>query len=185
MALYEIVKDNVLTGDPSNPGNQIAASRVRSRGAEADLSGQLSAHWRLNASASWNRVQVLRDNTLQLGGSLINVPKFNASLLAVRETALPGGCLLGFGGGMTYSGQRLAEAYTQAQADAGIAPAQLPGYSVWPSCWRTGASTNGCACRWTWTTCSTAAYYTSSVAATPWVAVGAVRTVTAGVQYQF
>ncbi|MCT8275338.1 TonB-dependent siderophore receptor [Xanthomonas translucens] len=184
VALYEIVKDNVLTGDPNNPGNQIAAGRVRSRGAEADLSGQLSEHWRLNASASWNRVQVLRDNTLQLGGSLINVPKFNASLLAVRETALPGGGLLGFGGGMTYSGQRLAEAYTQAQADAGIAPAQLPGYGVarllayWRIDERLRVSLDV-------DNVFDRRYYTSSVAATPWVAVGAARSVTAGVQYRF
>ncbi|NYF20870.1 iron complex outermembrane receptor protein [Xanthomonas sp. JAI131] len=184
LALYEIVKDNVLTGDPLNPGNQIAAGRVRSRGAEADLSGQLSAHWRLNASASWNRVQVLRDNTLQVGGSLINVPKLNGSVLAVRETPLPGGGLLGLGGGITHTGARLAEAYTQAQADAGIAPARLPAYTVAKllAYWRiddrlrVSLDVDNVFDR---------TYYTSSVAATPWVAVGAARTVSAGVQYRF
>ncbi|MFC6841061.1 TonB-dependent siderophore receptor [Xanthomonas theicola] len=184
LALYEIVKDNVLTGDPLNPGNQIAAGRVRSRGAEADFSGQLGAHWRINASASWNRVQVLRDNTLQVGGSLINVPRLNGSVLAVHETPLRGGGLLGLGGGITHTGARLAEAYTQAQADAGIAPARLPAYTVakllgyWRIDERLRVSLDV-------DNVFDRSYYTSSVAATPWVAVGASRTLTAGVQYRF
>lgn len=90
VALFDIVKDNVLTGDPANPGNLIAAGRVRSRGLEADFSGQLGEHWRLNGSLSWIDVEVLRDNTLYVGGSLINVPELNGSLLGVHERELSG-----------------------------------------------------------------------------------------------
>lgn len=184
LALFEIVKTNVLTGDPANPGNQIAAGRVRSRGAEADLSGNLGEHWRLNASLSWNAVEVLRDNTLKIGDSLINVPRFNASVLAVHEHATFGGGVLGVGGGLTHTSRRLAEAYTQAQADAGVAARRLPAYTVAKlvAYWRlndrmrVSMDVDNLFDR---------RYYTSSVAATPWVALGAARTLTLGAQYRF
>ena len=184
LALFDIVKDNVLTGDPSNPGNQIAAGRVRSRGAEADLSGSLGAYWRINASLSWNDVAVLRDNTLQIGGSLINVPRLNASVLAVHEHAIARGGVLGVGGGLTHTGRRLAGAYTQLQADAGIAPRQLPAYTVarlvgyWRIDTRLRLSLDV-------DNLFDRRYYTSSVAATPWVALGTARMLTLGMQYRF
>ena len=184
VALFDIVKDNVLTGDPVNPGNLIAAGRVRSRGAEADFSGQLGENWRLNGSVSWLDVEVLRDNTLYVGGSLINVPKVNGSLLAVHERELSGDGLWGVGAGVTYTGDRLGEAYTQAQADAGIAPFELPAYTVaklvayWriDSALRLSLDVDNLFDR---------TYYTSSVAATPWIAVGDARAVTLGIQWRF
>lgn len=184
LALFDIVKENVLTGDPANPGNQIAAGRVRSRGAEVDFSGQLGEHWRLNGSLSWNDVEVLRDNILHVGGSLINVPRINSSLLAVHERKLYDGGLWGIGGGVTYTGDRLGEAYTQAQADAGIPSFELPGYTVAKlvAYWRIDPTLR---LSLDVDNLFDRTYYTSSVAATPWVAVGNARTVSLGAQWRF
>jgi iron complex outermembrane receptor protein len=184
VALFDIVKRNVLTGDPANAGNQIAAGRVRSRGIEGDLSGQLGEHWRINASFARTDVEVLEDNTLYVGGSLINVPKLNVSVLAVHEQILGNGMRIGLGGGITHTGKRLGEAYTQAQHEAGTAPFELPAYTVAKlvAYWRIDARLR---LSLDVDNLFDRRYYTSSVAATPWIAEGAARSVTLGAQYRF
>ena len=87
-ALFDITKRNVLTSDPVNAGYSAAAGEVRSRGLELDVAGRLTANWRLNASLVFNDVEITRDNTLEVGGRLLNVPKVNGSVLAVYEDAL-------------------------------------------------------------------------------------------------
>lgn len=129
-ALFDIRKRQVLTADPANPGHSVAAGEVRSRGLEFDLVGQLSAHWRLNGSLVLNGVEVRRDNTLETGGRLLNVPKVNASVLAVYEASLDDGQRVGVGGGVTHTGKRLGQARTQAEADQGIPAFELPAYTT-------------------------------------------------------
>ena len=89
----------MLTSDPVNSGYSVAAGEVRSRGLELDVAGRLSANWRLNASLVFNDVEITRDNTLEVGGRLLNVPKVNGSVLAVYENALANGQRWGLGGG--------------------------------------------------------------------------------------
>jgi iron complex outermembrane receptor protein len=129
-ALFDIAKRNVLTADAANPGFSVAAGEVRSRGAEFDLAGQLNRHWRVNASLSLNDVEVVRDNTLETGGRLLNVPKVNGSVLAMYEDALAGGQRYGVGGGLTHTGRRLGQARTQAEANAGTPAFDLPAYTT-------------------------------------------------------
>ena len=129
-ALFDIRKKNVLTADPLASGFSAAAGEVRSRGLEFDLSGQVSARWRLNAALAFNDVEVSRDNTLEVGGRLLDVPKVNGSLLAVYENAFASGQRYGVGGGVTHVGKRLGEARTQAQASAGTAAFELPDYTT-------------------------------------------------------
>lgn len=130
IALYDIRKKNMLTADPANAGFSIAAGEVRSRGMDLDLSGQLSRHWRMNASFSYIDATVLRDNQLEVGGRLLNIPRVNGSVLVMYEDAAGNGGRYGLGGGFTYSGKRLGESRTQAQADAGTPSFELPAYTV-------------------------------------------------------
>jgi iron complex outermembrane receptor protein len=130
VAVYDIRKKNVLTSDPSNPGFSISAGELRSRGLDADLSGQLTRNWRVNASLSYIDATVLRDNTLEVGGRLLNIPKINGSLLLMHEWANSASQQFGLGGGFTHSGKRLGEARTQAQAAAGTPAFELPAYTV-------------------------------------------------------
>jgi len=124
-ALFDIRKRNVLTTDPVNTGYSVAAGEIVSRGLEFDVSGQLSAHWRVNASLVLNEVEVTRDHTLEVGGRLLNVPRVNGSVLAVYE-----GPRYGLGGGVTHMGQRLGQARTQAEANAGTPAFELPAYTT-------------------------------------------------------
>jgi len=182
-ALFDIRKRNVVTGDPANPGFSAAAGEVRSQGAEFDLSGQVSRHWRMNAALAYTDVTITRDNTLQVGGRLLNAPRVNGSLLALYENALANGQRYSFGGGVTHVGKRLGAARTQAEANAGTPAFELPGYTTaklvaW---WQVSPKV-----RLTLDVDNlfNQTYYASSYSRV-WVAPGTSRLVTAGLRAQF
>ncbi|SFD44474.1 TonB-dependent siderophore receptor [Paracidovorax konjaci] len=182
-AVFDITKRNMLTTDPVDSSFQITAGKVRSRGAEFDLAGQLSTHWRLNASLVLNDVEVLRDNTLEVGGRLLNVPRVNGSVLAVYEDALANGQRYGVGGGITHVGKRLGAARTQAEAAAGTPAFDLPAYTTAKlvAYWRLTP-----AVRLTLDVDNVfdKTYYTTSVSRL-WVTPGSARAVTVGLQARF
>jgi iron complex outermembrane receptor protein len=182
-ALFDIRKRNVKTTDPSNSNQSVAAGEIRSRGIEFDLAGQLSTHWRVNASLVWNKVEITRDNTLELGGRLLNVPRVNGSLLAVYEDALANGQRYGIGGGVTHMGQRLGQARTQDEANAGTAAFELPSYTTAKlvGYWRVTPTL-----RLTLDVDNlfNATYYTSSFSRL-WVTPGMERAITLGLQAKF
>ena len=183
VALFDIAKRNVLTADAANAGFSVAAGEVRSRGAEFDLAGQLSRHWRVNASLSLNDVEVVRDGTLETGGRLLNVPRVNGSVLAMYEDALASGQRYGVGGGLTHTGRRLGEARTQAEANAGTPAFDLPAYTTAKlvGYWRINPTL-----RLTLDVDNVfdRTYYTSAFNRV-WVTPGLPRTVTLGVQARF
>jgi iron complex outermembrane receptor protein len=182
LAFYDIRKKNVLTPDPANAAFNLAAGGVRSSGLDLDLSGQLSSAWRINASYSYINARVEQDNTLEVGGRLLNIPKINGSVLLVREGALGNG-RYGVGGGVTYSGARLGEARTQAQANAGNPAFDLPAYTLAKlvAYWRVSSTLR---LSLDIDNLFDKTYYTNSFQRT-WVAVGAPRTITLGVQAKF
>ncbi len=182
-ALFDIRKRNVLTSDPLNSGYSVAAGEVRSRGLELDFAGQVTARWRVNASLVLNDVEITRDNALEVGGRLLNVPKVNGSVLAVYENAFDNGQRYGIGGGVTHVGRRLGQARTQAEANAGSAAFDLPSYRTAKlvAYWRITP-----AVRLTLDVDNVfdTTYYTSSYSRL-WVAPGTARAVTLGVQARF
>lgn len=121
LALYDIRKRNVLTGEPGHAGYSIAAGEIGSRGLDVDYTGQFARAWRANASLSLIDAKVRRDNTLAPGARLNNIPRVNGSLLVVREGGAAGGGRWSIGGGLTYSGRRPGEAGTRFE---------LPAYSL-------------------------------------------------------
>ncbi|PTT82092.1 TonB-dependent siderophore receptor, partial [Pelomonas sp. HMWF004] len=117
-ALFHIVKRNVLTTDPAEADKQVAAGEVRSQGAEFDLAGQLSQHWRLNAALVLTDAEVTRDNTLAVGSRLLNVARVNGSVLAVYEASTAEGQRWSLGGGFTHVGKRLGQTGTSFELPA-------------------------------------------------------------------
>ncbi|EOD8927098.1 TPA: TonB-dependent siderophore receptor [Pseudomonas aeruginosa] len=108
LALFDIRKKNVLVNELDGAGNSSvrAAGRVRSRGLELDLTGQLSERWSLIGSYAWLAAEVTEDPTLE-GKRLQNVARNTASLSAVYELGqLFGGDRLRLGGGARYVGKR-------------------------------------------------------------------------------
>jgi iron complex outermembrane receptor protein len=182
LALFDIDKRDVVTADPANPGYSIVAGAVRSRGLDADVTGQLDRHWRANASLSCIDAEVVRDNALAVGAGLVNVPRVNGSLLLMYEgvaAARP----FGLGGGVTYSARRPGDSRTQAQVAAGTPVFELPAYtqarlSAW---WRV---TPGLRVSLDIDNLFDRTFYTSSYQST-WVAPGARRTAVLGLQAKF
>ncbi|MGE6335457.1 TonB-dependent siderophore receptor [Acidovorax sp. NPDC077664] len=182
-ALFDIRKRNVLTSDPANAGFSVAAGEVRSRGLELDLAGRLDSHWRVNASLVLNDVSIARDNLLEVGGRLLNVPRVNGSVLAVYEDTLANGQRYGVGGGITHMGQRLGQARTQAEANAGAASFDLPSYTTAKlvAYWRLSPTLS---VTLDVDNLFNAKHYTSSYSRV-WVTPGTARTLTAGLQAKF
>lgn len=182
-ALFDIRKRNVLTADPVNTGYSIATGEVHSRGLEFDVAGQVTKHWRLNASLVLNDVEIARDNTLEAGGRLLNVPKLNGSLLAMYEDVVDGDQRYGIGGGLTHVGQRLGQARTQAEANANAPAFELPSYTTAKlvAYWRINPRL-----RLTLDIDNVfdRTYYTSSYSRL-WVTPGTPRSVTLGLQAKF
>lgn len=176
-AIFDIRKRDVLTADPTpaNSGFSIAAGEVRSRGIELEASGQLTASWRVNGSLTWLDAEITKDATLPVGSRLLNVPRLNASLLAVHEGSMASGQRFGLGGGLAYNAHRLGQ--------NGAPDFQLPSYTVaklvgyWRvgSQWRLSLDVDNLFDRH---------YYTSSYSRL-WVAPGAARSVSVGAQYKF
>lgn len=128
LAVFDIIKRNVVYNNGS--GNNAISGEVGSRGIEFDLAGQITPHWRVTASAGFYDTTVKKDQTLQINSRLLNVPRVNASLLAVYETAAPNGGRFGVGAGMTHVGERVGQAYTAAESAAGTPVFNLPAYTT-------------------------------------------------------
>lgn len=182
-ALFDIRKRNVLTSDPVNTGYSVAAGEIRSRGLEFDFSGQVTGNWRVNASLVLNDVEITKDNTLEVGGRLLNVPRVNGSVLAVYEDGFSNGQRYGIGGGFTHMGKRLGQARTQAEANAGTPAFDLPAYTTAKlvAYWRLNPTL-----RVTLDVDNLfdKTYYTSSYSRV-WVTPGTSRTITVGLQAKF
>lgn len=182
-ALFDIRKRNVLTSDPVNTGYSASAGEIRSRGLELDFAGQVTKNWRVNASLVFNDVEIAKDNSLEVGGRLLNVPKVNGSVLAVYEDAFVNGQRYGIGGGVTYVGKRLGQARTQAEANAGTPAFDLPSYTTAKlvAYWRLNPTL-----RLTLDVDNLfdKTYYASSYSRV-WVTPGTARTITLGLQARF
>ncbi|WEF34943.1 TonB-dependent siderophore receptor [Pseudoduganella chitinolytica] len=182
LALFDIDKRDVVTADPANPGYSIVAGAVRSRGLDADLTGQLDRHWRANASLSVIDAEVVRDNVLEVGAGLVNVPRVNGSVLLTYE-GVAAGRPFGVGGGVTYSARRPGDSRTQVQVAAGTPVFELPGYTqarltAW---WRV---TPRLRVSLDIDNLFDRTFYTSSYQST-WVAPGARRAAVLGLQAKF
>lgn len=181
LALFDIGKRNVVYNNGS--GNNAVAGEVQSRGAEFEVAGQLSAHWRLTASLAHYDTTVEKDQSLQVGSRLLNVPRLNASALAVYEGVASAGQRFGLGGGITHVGERIGQAYTADEAARGVPAFLLPAYTTTKlvAYWRVASNLR---LSLDIDNVLDETYYTSSYSRV-WVAPGTPRNATLGVQVRF
>lgn len=122
IAAFHLTKENVLTADPLDATYQVAAGEVRSRGVDLQLTGQLTDEIRVIGAYAYVDAEVTKDNTLERGSRLLNVPEHSGSLMGVYEF-LDGGLRgLELGGGINYVGDRSGNV-----ADSGF---ELPAYTT-------------------------------------------------------
>lgn len=97
-AIFYANKENVLTNDPLFPNYKVAAGEVRSRGIELNIAGQITPAWKIIGGYAYTDAEVTKDNTLQKGTALANIPKNSFNLLNIYE--FQDGPLQGFGLGI-------------------------------------------------------------------------------------
>jgi len=99
---YHIKESNRPVDDPSTPDpfDQMQAGSLTSKGIEFEANAVLPGGLQLLANASYNEVEI--DGTNQ---QLDNVPKYNASLWAMRPFALSQDTTLRLGAGARYAGE--------------------------------------------------------------------------------
>ncbi|MEY2337822.1 TonB-dependent siderophore receptor, partial [Acinetobacter baumannii] len=74
-AIFYANKENVLTLDPVDSAYKVAAGEVRSRGIELNIAGQITPAWKIIGGYAFTDAEVTKDNTLQKGTALANIPK--------------------------------------------------------------------------------------------------------------
>ncbi|OFD28168.1 TonB-dependent receptor, partial [Acinetobacter baumannii] len=86
-AIFYANKENVLTDDPlyPNQNKKVAAGEVRSRGIELNIAGQITPAWKIIGGYAYTDAEVTKDNTLQKGTALANIPKNSFNLLNIYE----------------------------------------------------------------------------------------------------
>ncbi|AFZ30442.1 TonB-dependent siderophore receptor [Gloeocapsa sp. PCC 7428] len=106
LAAYNLIKRNVEGPDPLNPDFAIAVGKIRSRGIELDVTGEILPGWNAIASYAYTDAEVTEDNYYPAGNRPNNVPRNSASVWTTyefQEGNLQG---LGFGVGLFFVGER-------------------------------------------------------------------------------
>ncbi|WP_231502761.1 TonB-dependent siderophore receptor [Gluconobacter thailandicus] len=107
-SLFQITRQNVAASDPNDPDYSIQTGEQRIRGAEFDLSGNLTRNWRMIGNVSYLDGQISKDTTYGIGNRLTNVPRWSGRLWTSYDFT---GRLqnLTWGGGVTLVGRRAGD----------------------------------------------------------------------------
>jgi len=106
LAAFHITKQNVLTANPDDPnGDSITVGEQRSQGFDLQVSGKVTPALRVIGGYAYVNAKVTKDNNTPstTGCRLANVPRHNASLLAVYSFDH-----MELGGAVNYVGARRA-----------------------------------------------------------------------------
>lgn len=129
-AIFYANKENVLTDDPlyPNQNKKIAAGEVRSRGIELNIAGQITPAWKIIGGYAYTDAEVTKDNTLQKGTALANIPKNSFNLLNIYE--FQDGPLQGLGLGINqkYIDKRAGQTANSTYTMKGYAVTDLVSY---------------------------------------------------------
>jgi iron complex outermembrane receptor protein len=97
VAVYRILKKNVLAIDPTNFLLQVQTGAQQSQGVEFDLTAQLTDAWKMIATYAYTDARIAADTTFKVGNRLPLVPRHTASFWTTYDWQ--GGPLKGFGAG--------------------------------------------------------------------------------------
>ncbi|MDP9803178.1 TonB-dependent siderophore receptor [Acinetobacter calcoaceticus] len=127
-AIFYAEKENVLTIDPIDSAYKVSAGEVRSRGIELNIAGQITPAWKIIGGYAYTDAEVTKDNTLQKGTALANIPKNSFNLLNIYEFqdgALQG---LGLGVNQKYIDKRAGQTTNSTYTMKGYAVTDLVSY---------------------------------------------------------
>ncbi|MEH2409153.1 TonB-dependent receptor [Nostoc sp.] len=107
LAAYQITKQNIVVSDPANPGFSLQIGEQRSRGIELDVAGEILPGWKIIANYAYISPEITEDTRPEYkGNEPSNVARNSSSLWTTYEVQTGGWKGLGFGGGVTFVGDR-------------------------------------------------------------------------------
>ncbi len=117
MTLYTLIKIKKVT-----------AGEVRSQGIELNIAGQITPAWKIIGGYAYTDAEVTKDNTLQKGTALANIPKNSFNLLNIYE--FQDGPLQGLGLGINqkYIDKRAGQTANSTYTMKGYAVTDLVSY---------------------------------------------------------
>ena len=132
IAVYDLTKTNIPTPDPDNPGFDLVTGRVRSRGLEVDLQGELVHGWNLifNFSDIDARILVSNDPGNPAGTPWQETPRIIGNLWTTYDTAPGSDEGIRIGAGVNAQGPTPALNYTGVPAAQTSDYTQLPGVAT-------------------------------------------------------
>ncbi|QNX32850.1 TonB-dependent siderophore receptor [Acinetobacter seifertii] len=127
-AIFYVNKENVLTLDPVDSAYKVAAGKVRSQGIELNVAGQITPAWKIIGGYAYTDAEVTKDNSLQKGTTLANIPKNSFNLLNIYE--FQDGPLQGLGLGINqkYIDKRAGQTANSTYTMKGYAVTDLVSY---------------------------------------------------------
>jgi len=105
-AIYRIVKNDASVTDPDNTSYARTSGKVRSRGFDLNVTGNITPEWRVTGGYAYVDAEILQDPLLVRGSNLQNIPMHSIPLLSVYEFQAGEMAGLGLGGGVSYVGKR-------------------------------------------------------------------------------
>jgi iron complex outermembrane recepter protein len=107
LAAYQITKQNIVVSDPNRVGFSLQVGEQRSRGIEFDIAGEILPGWKIIGSYTYIDAEITEDTRPAFKGNTPNnVPRNSASLWTTYEFQTGGLRGFGFGGGVTFVGDR-------------------------------------------------------------------------------
>lgn len=108
LAVFDLKRSNILTGDPLDPTREVLTGKQASRGVELDVAGAITPAWKVIAAYTYTDAVVKSDTSLPVGDALSNVPRHHTSVWNTYEFQAAAFKGLGVGAGLYYLGAREA-----------------------------------------------------------------------------
>ena len=130
IAVYDLTKTNIPTPDPNNPGFFLVTGKVRSKGVEFDLQGELARGWNVVVNFSDIDARILESNDPgnPPGTQWQETPRLIGNLWTTYDTAPTADRGFRFGVGANAQGPTPALNYTGVLAPQTSDYTQLPGF---------------------------------------------------------
>ncbi|MBS0380507.1 MAG: TonB-dependent siderophore receptor [Proteobacteria bacterium] len=132
LAVYDLTKTNIPTPDPANPNVFLVTGKVRSRGLEFDLQGELLPGWNLIANFSDDdaRITANNDPSNPPGTQWPQTPRLIANLWTTYEFTPAPRSSLKVGAGVNAQGRQPALNYTGVLATQTSDYTNIGGYAT-------------------------------------------------------
>jgi iron complex outermembrane receptor protein len=109
LAVYRIMKEDVLAPDPSNPLFFVQTGGQRSQGVEFDMTAQLAAGWKLIATYAYTDARITEDTRPIVGNRLPLVARHTGSFWTTYDFQMPALQGIGVGAGLFAAGERAGD----------------------------------------------------------------------------